>query len=49
MAFILRLVVEHDGSLVYGEVLSLESVAKGRFTTWDGLFDVLRMGLAPPD
>jgi hypothetical protein len=48
VTFILRLVVERDGTLAYGELLSLDLVPKGRFTTWDGLLTVLSATLATP-
>jgi hypothetical protein len=48
VAFVLRLVVELDGSIAYGELLSLDSVPKGHFTTWDGLRRVLEASLAAP-
>ena len=49
VVFILRLVVERDGALAYGEILSLEQVPKGRFTTWGGLLDVLKVDLMTPE
>jgi hypothetical protein len=49
VSLILRLVIERDGTLVYGEILSLDSVTKGRFTTWEGFFEIVQTGLAPPE
>jgi hypothetical protein len=47
VALILRLVVERDGALVYGDLLTLDSQPKGHFATWPSLLDLLEAAVAP--
>jgi hypothetical protein len=45
VTLILRLVVERDGALVYGEVLTVDAESKGRFATWQSMPRVISAAL----